>query len=242
MQQVVELASALFEHPVDTNVFADYLQYVKTPMCLKTVEKNIESGLYVYAEDFEHDINLIFRNCEAYNVPKRNQRICNLAKYCAKIFRKQYSTRIRAFDAEKDMVPSAVDHISKKRPSPKNVPETAAPPAKKSRKSPANFGGANKIQIPVSAKPKPPKKTLPRITIRTDGPLPRHVAVAKIKQEFSTRRPHKNLELPWEAACSRLFRELKRHPWISTSKRFIFDAPVPLLHPEIKEAYALKVS
>jgi len=190
--------------------------------------------------DFEHDVNLIFKNCEAYNVPKRNLHIVNLAKYCAKAFRKQYSARIRAFDAGNDTIPSVDGKSSKKRPLPKSLPETAVPPAKKIRKSPATVQSTTKSQPSGNDKTKAPKKALPRIIIRTDGPLPRHVAVAKIKQEFSTRRPHKNLE-HWEGACSRFFRELKRHPWISSSKRFVFDAPVPLLHPEIKEAYAAMI-
>ncbi len=185
-------------------------------------------------------MNLIFKNCEAYNVPKRNLHIVNLAKYCAKSFRKQYSTRIRAFDAGNETAPSVEEKPSKKRPSPKNAAEAPAPPAKRIRKSPATVAPVAKPQTSTTIKVKAPKKTLPRIVIRTDGPLPRHVAVAKIKQEFSTRRPHKNLE-HWEGTCSRFFRELKRHPWIASSKRFVFDAPVPLLHPEIKEAYAAMI-
>ena len=49
-EQQIEPAARLFEHPVDTTIFSDYLQFVKSPMALSTVEKNIESGLYLYAE------------------------------------------------------------------------------------------------------------------------------------------------------------------------------------------------
>jgi hypothetical protein len=187
-------------------------------------------------------VNLIFKNCEAYNVPKGNRHIVKLAKYCAKSFRKQYSARIKAFDANSatptDNVQNADKH--KKRPITLIAPsaESLSPLTKKSRKSPVNV-----VEEPLKVletKPKSPKRTLPRINIRTTGPLPLHVAIAKIKQDFAIRRPHKDLE-DWEGACSRLFRELKRHPWISSSKRFVFDAPVPLLYPEIKEAYASKI-
>jgi len=188
--------------------------------------------------DFEHDVNLIFRNCEAYNVPKRNQHIVNLAKSCAKSFRKLYSSRIIAHDASGGIVPNAEEKKDKKRPAPTPVPVTLVPPAKKSRITPVNVVSVAKPVVTAVA-PKL-KKALPRIIIRTDGPLPLHVAIVKIKQEFSSRRPHQKLE-SWEGACSRFYRELKRHPWISTSKRFVFDAPVPLLHPEIKEAYAAKI-
>lgn len=185
-------------------------------------------------------MNLIFKNCEAYNVPKGNRHIVKLAKYCAKSFRKQYSARIKAFDAGNGTSVDTVQETEKKRPLTiiARSADSVSPPTKKARKSPANV-----VQEPVKVvetKPKAPKKALPRINIRTTGPLPLHVAIAKIKQDFSIRRPHKDLQ-DWEGACSRLFRELKRHPWISSSKRFVFDAPVPLLHPEIKEAYASKV-
>lgn len=185
-------------------------------------------------------MNLIFKNCEAYNVPKGNRHIVKLAKYCAKSFRKQYSARIKAFDASGGTSSDVVQETDKKRPLTIVAPsaDSASPPTKKLRKSPVNV-----VEEPVKVtetKLKAPKKTLPRINIRTTGPLPLHVAIAKIKQDFSIRRPHKDLQ-DWEGACSRLFRELKRHPWISSSKRFVFDAPVPLLYPEIKEAYASKI-
>jgi hypothetical protein len=31
-------------------MFSDYLKFVKVPMDVSTIEKNIEAGLYVYAE------------------------------------------------------------------------------------------------------------------------------------------------------------------------------------------------
>lgn len=255
--KLTEPAARQFEVPVDVSYFPDYLQFVPNPMDIQTVEKNIQAGKYTYPEDFEYDVNLIFKNCEAYNIPKRNDHIVNLARYCAKTFRKLYASRIRAFEASGGKVLHGEDKKEKKRPSSAVSSSTSAPPSKKSRKSPVNgesvssqlsAAPAAKAPTPKSftsqpkskAKPKKNAKTLPRIILRTDGPLPLHVAIAKIKQEFTTRRPHKDL-FSWEGACSRFYRELKRHPWISTSKRFVFDAPVPMLHPEIKEAYAAKI-
>ena len=185
---------------------------------------------------------MIFKNCEAYNIPKGNRHIVKLAKYCAKSFRKQYSARIKAFDASGGPTVDVVEVPEKEKKRSLTIigPSTSvSPPTKKSKKSPVNVvNEPEKIVEP--AKPKAPKKILPRINIRSNVPLPLHVAIAKIKQDFSIRRPHKDLQ-DWEGACSRLFRELKRHPWISSSKRFVFDAPVPLLHPEIKEAYSSKI-
>ena len=39
-------------------------------MDLKTVENKIFLGTYQLPEDFEYDVNLIFKNCEAYNVSR----------------------------------------------------------------------------------------------------------------------------------------------------------------------------
>ena len=251
---MIERASLQFEDPVDTNLFKDYHQIIDSPMNLKFVENRISAGKYDYPEDFECDVNLIFKNCEAYNIPKKNDHIVNLAKHCSKFFRKMYTSRIKAFEASCGKKLFGDDKKDKKRPpSEPSVGLSAAPPAKRSkidsttakRKSPVPQVQTNQ-QTPARGKsPKAPgktqgKKTLPRIVIRTDGPLHHHEAIAKIKESFTCRRQHKELQL-WEGACSRFFRELKRHPWVSTSKRFVFDAPVHMLHPEIKEAYTMQI-
>lgn len=228
--KIVEPAAFHFERPVNTQFITDYLQFVKVPMDISTVESNVMANNYIHAEDFEHDVMLIFRNCELYNVPKHNRHIVKLAKHCANNFRKQYFIRIKAFDASGGTTFMPQDKKDKKRGlDTEGVNSNDLPASKKSRKTPIN------IPAPT-AKPKPQKKALPRIIISTSGPLPLHVAIAKIKQDFPLRRPHKDLE-SWEGACSGFFRELKKHPWISSSKRFVFDAPVTLLHPDIKESY-----
>jgi hypothetical protein len=246
-----------FEDPVDTNLFKDYLQYVESPIDLKTIERRIQTNFYAFPEDFEYDINLIFKNCEAYNIPKQNQHIVNLSKHCAKTFKKMYSARIKAFEASGGKRLFGDDKKDKKRTFENQHVESIAPPAKKiriesssiRRKSPDPSSASKQLtivskQVKVGSKGKHTKshekRTIPRIIIRTEGPLPLHVAIAKIKEGFSRRRQHKEL-LTWEGACSRFFRELKRHPWVSTSKRFVFDAPVPMLYPEIKEAYAIQI-
>lgn len=55
VMQLNEPASILFERPVDVTMFSDYLKYVKVPMDIATVETNVETGLYTYAEG-EHEI------------------------------------------------------------------------------------------------------------------------------------------------------------------------------------------
>jgi len=244
--KITEPAVSQFENPVDTSLIQDYLQFVNTPMDLLTIRNKVATGVYKIPEDFEYDVNLIFKNCEAYNIPKRNDHIVNLAKHCAKIFKKMYASRIRAFEASGGKKLFGDDNKKdKKRSLESTTPTIAPPPPKKMRqestsakqKSPGPTS-ASQQAVPKGKSPKPTggKRVVPRIVIKTDGPMPLHVAIAKIKEGFKCRRQHKELQ-SWEGACSRFFRELKRHPWVGSSKRFVFDAPVPMLHPEIKAVY-----
>ena len=217
-------------------------------MDLKTVESRISSGAYELPEDFEYDINLTFKNCEVYNIPKRNTHIVSLSRYCAKLFKNLYTSRFKAFEESGGKKLFGDDKKDRKR-SPDSQPVSSLPPPTKKikiestsskRKSPV-LGKPTDQQPNSKRAPKPTgKRTLPRIVIRNDGPLPLHVAIAKIKEKFSCRRQHKELS-DWEEGCSKFFRDLKKHPWVSSSKRFVFDAPVPMLHPEIKEAYMMQI-
>eukprot|EP00581_Thalassiosira_minuscula_P010553 CAMPEP_0183712840 /NCGR_PEP_ID=MMETSP0737-20130205/7896_1 /TAXON_ID=385413 /ORGANISM="Thalassiosira miniscula, Strain CCMP1093" /LENGTH=752 /DNA_ID=CAMNT_0025941553 /DNA_START=130 /DNA_END=2385 /DNA_ORIENTATION=+ len=93
--KITEKATLHFEKPVDTAVFADYIEFVETPMDLETVDRKIESGSYMTPEDFEYDVALIFKNCEYYNAPKKNFHMVNLGKHTAKIFRKLFAEKMR---------------------------------------------------------------------------------------------------------------------------------------------------
>lgn len=223
----VEPAAAAFEMPVNTTFFPDYLDIVKRPMDLSTVERNIKDGKYKYPEDFENEVLLIFRNCEAYNVPKKNMHILNVARSCTKFFKKTYAHRMRSFLSSSEVSNENVKIETKRQLSQSTA---SGPPSKKIKSGEAPI--PPKVSIPL-AKPKP------RIILAL-GPLPLHVAIAKVKQDYENRRMHKDLT-GWEGACSKFYRDLKRHPWISSSKRFVFDAPVTLLHPEIKAAYLSKI-
>ncbi len=217
-------------------------------MDLKTVESNVMRGIYQYPEDFEYDVNLIFKNCEAYNIPKQNIHIVNLSRHCAKIFRKMYPLRIKAYEASGGKTLFGDDKKVKRRSSDMSV--TSGPPAKKlkiestsgKRKSPTPQVPNNQTIARGKSPKNQGKKPGLRLVIRNDGPgpVPLHVAIAKIKQSFTCRRQHKELQ-DWEGACSKFFREFKKHPWASSSKRFVFDAPVPMLYPEIKDAYKMQI-
>mmetsp|Transcript_20553 Transcript_20553/g.48385 ORF Transcript_20553/g.48385 Transcript_20553/m.48385 type:complete len:643 (-) Transcript_20553:673-2601(-) len=76
---------------------------------------------------------------------------------------------------------------------------------------------------------------------KANQPVPLHIAIAQVKERFPLRRDVKKLQ-DWEAACARFFKELKRHPWISAARpKFIFHVPVPVLFPELREAYGIKI-
>jgi len=66
-------------------------------MNLETVEQKIKNDEYEAPEDFEYDVLLIFKNCESYNVPKKNDLIVLKAKHCAAKFRKLYTSRMKGY-------------------------------------------------------------------------------------------------------------------------------------------------
>lgn len=231
-------------------------------MDLQTIEAKINGGVYVTPEDFEYDCNLVWGNCDLYNVPKKNTHIVGLGRHCNKVFRKLYSKRMAAL-----LERGGVEHPSgslgldsNKRPS-SAMADGDASGSQQTKK---------RIKLDTSSVP----KATPRITLTasqiasapvrsrsptrpprqkskdtdtdtaapSDEPVPLHVAIARIKESFPLRRPHKMLKTGWEGACSRFFRELSRHPWLSASRpRFVFHVPVPLLFPSIREAYAEKI-
>lgn len=93
-----ERAAEPFEKPVDISLFPDYLDYVQRPMCLEMIQKNIEMNMYETPEDFEYDVQQIFKNCENYNLPKKNEHIIAVSKHLSKVFRKLYHSRTKNFE------------------------------------------------------------------------------------------------------------------------------------------------
>jgi len=287
--KLTESAALPFEKPVNLAFFGDYLQFVDTPMDLETVDRKIASGFYATPEDFEYDVTLIFRNCEKYNIPKKNDHIVALAKHCSKVFRRMFSKRFQALQegriAESEgakMSSAAASTASSssaasekknggasggKRISPAYSAAagdgSGKPPAKKAKlessattKTPGKAGQSSTTPTPgsegakektkgrKSPKPSSGKRATSAAASRirkSDEPVPLHVAIAQIKEAFPVRRQYKMLE-SWEGACSRFFRELMRHQWISAAKpKFIFHVPVPVLFPAITEAYFKKI-
>jgi hypothetical protein len=241
-----------FEKPVSVAAFPDYTQHVSEPMDLSSVEKKAKAGLYLTPEDFEYDVNVIFKNCEKYNSARGGDHLVNMSKYGARQFRKLFYAKMRAFED-----PSSVQQVmeeSREITFTRADPSTAASPSPKMIK--IDTGNINRgkagprisitaAQVSVAARAKSPSQpqrknnSLP--IAKPDQPVPLHIAIARVKEAFPLRRQIKSLQ-PWEADCAKLFKELMRHPWISAARpKFIFHVPVPVLFPELREAYAVKV-
>ncbi|KAF7727505.1 hypothetical protein EC973_007483 [Apophysomyces ossiformis] len=60
-------AAALFNEPVDCDMFTDYRQIIKSPMDLRTINEKLESGKYISLSQVDGDIRLVFSNCFTYN-------------------------------------------------------------------------------------------------------------------------------------------------------------------------------
>ncbi|KAL0482918.1 histone acetyltransferase [Acrasis kona] len=56
-----------FRKPVTKKEAGDYLDVIKEPMDLSTIQKKIKNSMYNSKEDFERDLRLMFNNCRIYN-------------------------------------------------------------------------------------------------------------------------------------------------------------------------------
>ena len=239
-----------FEKPVSLATFPDYPQHVQTPMDLQTVERKVKAAGYATPEDFEYDMLLIFQNCITYNTARKTDHLVSMGKSAMKNFRKIFSAKLKPFDD-----PSSVSTSTTPVPTPV-PPEAAAatvrkdPPAGTASQGPSKklkieTGSSRgkvagpKITLPVAptapaAAPRPKTPTPKTTTVpkgKPNQPVPLHIAIAQVKEQFPLRRAAKTLQ-SWEAACARLFKELMRHSWISAARpKFIFHVPVPVLFP-----------
>ena len=96
-----------FEKPVNTAVFTDYTSIVEQPIDLQQIERRIKSNGYPTPEDFEYDIQLIFKNCETYNATRNGQHLIAMAKYGARKFRMLFYNKLKAQLYETSSWPSA---------------------------------------------------------------------------------------------------------------------------------------
>ena len=152
LTKLSEPAMRHFEKPVNLVVYKDYLQYVTTPMDLETIERNIQSNRYDTPEDFEHDVHLVFKNCEAYNAPRKTDQLVAIGKYGAKEFRKLFAKRMKAYEQPSTTTSTtssssnnadSKSHSGDKRSSPNN---SGQPSAKRTK---AEHGGKQAPQSRV---------------------------------------------------------------------------------------------
>ena len=236
-----------FEEPVSLAAFPDYTQFVQTPMDLKTVERKVKSAAYLTPEDFEYDCMLIFQNCIVYNGARKADPLVAIGKYGMKNFKKIFAAKMKALD-DPTAAAMAPTLSSFKEPTRKAPPDSGLQqgPAKKQKldigvsrgKSAPRISltsgkltsaAANASQAPPRAKSPKPTSSVPKA--KPNQPVPLHIAIAQVKEQFPSRRAVKTLQ-SWEAACARFFKELMRHSWISAARpKFIFHVPVPVLFP-----------
>lgn len=253
--KITEPAMGPFERPVSLAAFPDYTQHVENPMDLHTVELKVKSHSYRTAEDFEYDVNLTFKNCEVYNSKRNGEHLVAMAKFATRQFRRIFYATMRAIEDPSSEAPPPTPPAGVRA-------EAAAGPKRVKMDGGVSKGkAAPRISITAAqvssaalnaARAKSPGTTAtgpkksqtpsfqPQVS-KADQPVPLHIAIARVKEAFPIRRPHKQLQ-PWEADCARYFKELMRHPWISAARpKFIFHVPVPTLFPELREAYASKI-
>lgn len=69
LEQIMKHKAAWpFLRPVLTSEVPDYHQIIKTPMDLAKIKSKLNMGAYQLNEELLSDIQLVFRNCDLYNV------------------------------------------------------------------------------------------------------------------------------------------------------------------------------
>lgn len=82
-----------FLDPVDTDEVADYLDVIKEPIDLQTIDKRMNMGFYRTRDIFVADMRRMFDNCRAYNRPETEYYGCanNLEEFFKQQMQKLFS-------------------------------------------------------------------------------------------------------------------------------------------------------
>ena len=80
-----------FREPVDTSEVPDYLDVIKQPMDLSTMEKRVRMDFYKSKQMMYADFMLIVENCKSYNDDRSTYVQCahSLEKFLGTLFRKE---------------------------------------------------------------------------------------------------------------------------------------------------------
>jgi Bromodomain len=93
-----QACTAPYEEPVLASAFPDYSLYVRERMDLTIIDKKVRNGSYEMIEDFDYDVNLLFKNYEDYNSGKNIQHAVAIAKFGARKFRLLLLGRLKSFE------------------------------------------------------------------------------------------------------------------------------------------------
>jgi hypothetical protein len=238
--RISEPAMGPFEKPVSLTL-TDYAQHVKYPMDLQTVDQKIIKGLYTTPEDFEYDVNFIFKNCETYNLTRGGDHLVAMSKFGARQFKKIFYAKMRAFEDPSSVQPAKEERQGAQAESPPSLIKTELSKGKTAPRISITAAMSSAALNVARTKSPSAKKNTSTPAPKPSQPVPLHIAIARVKEAFPLRRAVKSLQ-PWESACARYFKELMRHPWISAAKpKFIFHVPVPTLFPDLQEVYFKKI-
>ena len=189
-----------FENPVSTADFPTYPEFVQTPMDLSKIEKKIKSNAYNTPEDFEYDMILMMNNCIAFNGPRGDKFMVNLANFVLKKFQKLFGKKMKTVEDPNAIISPSPQQLV---PSPDD--------------STAQQGAAKKLKLDIGAQKG--GKTAPRLSLnlsklkvsaataaparpktKPGQPVPLHISISQVKQGFPLRRDMKSLQ-PWEVSC-----------------------------------------
>lgn len=117
-----------FLQPVDHVLLKipDYPLIIKHPMDLGTIKTKLENGQYSSPRDFEHDVNLVFRNATFYNKP--GSIVHGMCKALNKVFDRLF------LPVKKAMLKREPKPKPKPKPVPKPAPKPKKPKIKKAKK------------------------------------------------------------------------------------------------------------
>lgn len=117
--------AAPFLQPVDHVALKipDYPIIIKHPMDLGTIKTKLENGQYTSPRDFEHDVNLVFRNATVYNKP--GTVVHELCKALNKVFDRLF------LPVKKAMLKREPKPVPKPEPKPKKPKKREPKPGRK---------------------------------------------------------------------------------------------------------------
>jgi uncharacterized protein YaaW (UPF0174 family) len=96
---------SLFLNPVSDAIAPGYSKIIKQPMCVKTMESKLDS--YRSLQEWERDVQLMYRNCIAYNAGNAGQWFRGEARRQGNVFRKDiYPQAVKLYQSARGKRPA----------------------------------------------------------------------------------------------------------------------------------------